>query len=59
MVPLIHNKLNEIKKFIIDIPENDFGIDILSKTKKKYFINSMEIRLNKLLDKELLFIENT
>ena len=42
----INNKWGEIKNFINDIPETENDIEIISKTKKNFFIKSMKIRID-------------
>ena len=41
-----NNKWGEIEDFINKIPETENNIEIISKTKKSFFIKSMEIRIN-------------
>ena len=42
----INDKWDEINNFIIDIPETENDIEIISKTKKNFFIKSMKIRID-------------
>ena len=48
-VPIIKNKIDQIKTFIYNIPEEENGIDICSKIKKNFIFSTIEIRLNKVL----------
>ena len=49
VVPLIINKKDEIERFIEEIPEKAFGLEICSMERKQFMEKSMELRLEKLL----------
>lgn len=53
LVPLIQNKMQEITNFINNLPTSEQGIEIISETKKKYFIRSMNVRLEEIINKAL------
>lgn len=48
VLPKVKDKWNEIVKFIENIPENEDGFKIISKTKKIFFIKSMKCRIDEL-----------
>lgn len=48
VIPKVNEKWNDIVEFIENIPENEDGFKIISKTKKTFFIESMKCRLEEL-----------
>ena len=49
VVPLIENKMEDIKSFIESIPESYNGYDIISKIRKNFYIDEMRFRLDDIL----------
>lgn len=49
VIPKIESKREEIVDFINKIPNSENGIKIISDTQKKFFIETMQIRLEKLI----------
>lgn len=49
LVPLIQSKLDEIAEFINSIPENYGDIPICSKTRKKFYVQSVNYRFDNFL----------
>lgn len=45
LIPVIQNKMEDISGFIANIPEHHINIDVCSKVRKKFYIQSMEMRL--------------
>lgn len=52
VIPNIEEKWNEIVSFINDIPNQENGIKIISDVQKEFFIKTMKIRFDKLLNKK-------
>lgn len=52
-IPLIRNKMPQIKSFINEIPEEYKGKLICSKARKEYYIKGMELRIEHLLEPAL------
>lgn len=48
VIPKVNEKWNDIVEFIENIPENEDGFKIISKTKKTFFIKSMKCRIEEL-----------
>ena len=48
VIPKVNEKWNDIVEFIENIPENEDGFKIISKTKKTFFIESMKCRIEEL-----------
>ena len=51
VIPKIEKKWNEIKSFIMAIPNQENGIRIISDVQKEFFIKTMKIRFEQLLKK--------
>ena len=49
----IVNSWNSIVQFINDIPNDDEGLKIISNVQKKFFIESMRIRINYIFNSNL------
>lgn len=49
----VANHLNEIEKFINDIPQSINGIDIMSNKRKEYYFKTFKIRFETILQKHL------
>lgn len=45
LVPVIENRMNEIRDFINDIPEKCNDMEICSNVRKQFYIKSMELKL--------------
>lgn len=48
-VPLIRSKMNEIKSFIMNIPEEYYGISVCSQLRKEFYTQGMQLRLEHIL----------
>lgn len=46
---LVEQKLNEIEDLIYNIPSSFNGVEIMSDIRKKYYIETFKIRLEKIL----------
>ncbi len=57
-VPLIKANFPKIKELILNIPESYNGKEVFSKERKTFYLRSMEIRLEKLLEPKLEQILN-
>ena len=49
IIPLISDKMNEIKSFIYNIPEKCKGLYVCSNIRKEFYVKSMELRFEKFL----------
>lgn len=55
VIPRFKKKWNDITQFIYDIPREDQFLKVMSDVQKKFFIESMQIRLNDIFNADLFY----